>query len=60
MKDMGEAIGVGRTAYYKREKGDIKISVDEFSKFLDVLGISQSKAGIFFTNDVPKRELVNR
>ena len=53
------AIGVTRATYHKKENGKIKISVEEFSIILDVLGISQSEAGNFFCLDVPVRELIN-
>lgn len=53
---MAKAIGVTRPTYYKKENGAIKISVEEFFIFLDVLGIPPSEAGNFFTQNVPKRE----
>lgn len=56
--EMAKAIGVVRSTYHKKENGDIKISVEEFSKILDVLEIPQSDAGIFFDLNVPKRELI--
>lgn len=57
-EEMAKAIGVTRTTYYKKETGNIKISVEEFSVLLDVLGIPQDQAGIFFTLKVPDWEQV--
>lgn len=51
---MAEVLGVTRTTYYKKENGDIKISVEEFSKILDALDIPKKDAGIFFTHKVPE------
>ncbi len=56
-KEMAEALGVGRTTYYKKENGDIKISVEEFAIILKELGIPQRKAGIFFVKDVDDWEI---
>lgn len=56
-KRMAEVLGIARTTYYKKENGDIKISVEEFAAILKELGIPQSQAGIFFERDVPEREL---
>lgn len=59
-KEMAEALGVGRTTYYKKENGDIKISVEEFAIILKELGIPQRKAGIFFVKDVDDWEIAWR
>ncbi|WP_150284130.1 helix-turn-helix transcriptional regulator [Rummeliibacillus sp. TYF-LIM-RU47] len=55
-EEMAKAIGVTRTTYYKKENGDIRITVDEFSKLLETMGISKNEAGLFFTRNVPIRE----
>lgn len=52
-QEMAKAIGVTRTAYYKRENGDVKISVEEFSKLLEAMNIPKEEAGFFFTLTVP-------
>lgn len=54
--EVAKALGINRTSYYKKENGDIKISVEEFSTILTVLDIPHSEAGNFFTQKVPKRE----
>lgn len=56
---MANAIGVTRPTYHKKENGDIKISVEEFYTFLEVMGIPLNEAGNFFKQDVPKRELIS-
>lgn len=53
---IAQALGVVRSTYHKKENGDIKISVEEFSTILDVLDIPQIEAGVFFSQNVPKRE----
>lgn len=55
-EEMAKALGLNRTSYYKKEKGDIKISVEEFSVILETLGIPYEQAGDFFTVNVAKRE----
>jgi transcriptional regulator with XRE-family HTH domain len=55
-EEMAQALNINRTSYYKKENGDIKISVEEFAKILEVLGIPQTEAGNFFGINVPKRE----
>lgn len=54
---MAQALGITRSTYYKKENGDIKISVEEFSVILKTLGIPYKEAGNFFTHNVPEREL---
>lgn len=58
-EEMASALGISRNAYYKKETGRIKISVEEFSVIMNTLGIPSDNAGIFFTFDVPKRELIS-
>jgi transcriptional regulator with XRE-family HTH domain len=55
-EEMAKALGVTRPTYYKKESGQIKISVDEFATILDTLGIPHQEAGNFFKRFVPKRE----
>jgi transcriptional regulator with XRE-family HTH domain len=50
---MAQALGITRGTYHKKENGDIKISVEEFSIILDTLGIPYEEAGNFFTLKVP-------
>lgn len=57
-EEIAHALNINRTSYYKKENGDIKISVEEFAKILDVLGIPQTAAGNFFDQNVPEREQV--
>lgn len=57
-QEMAKALGISRNAYYKKESGRIKITVEEFSVIMDKLGIPSKNAGIFFTFDVPERELI--
>lgn len=53
---VAQALGINRSSYHKKENGDIKISVTEFSTILSLLGIPANEAGNFFTQDVPERE----
>ncbi|WP_158630194.1 helix-turn-helix domain-containing protein [Cohnella sp. AR92] len=53
---MAETLNINRSSYHKKENGNIKISVEEFGKILEVLGIPQTEAGIFFTLSFPERE----
>ncbi|MEV2910829.1 helix-turn-helix transcriptional regulator [Paenibacillus larvae] len=55
-KQMASALGINRSSYYKKESGRIKISIEEFSIILDVLGISCNEVGNFFAKKVPIRE----
>lgn len=57
-QEMANALGITANAYYKKESGMNNISVEEFGVIIDRLGIPSSKAGIFFTFDVPEREQV--
>lgn len=57
-EEMAKAIGVTRPTYHKKENGLIKISVEEFSILLNVMGIPPSEAGNFFTHNVPERERI--
>lgn len=51
---MAKMLGMNHTSYWKRENGKVQISVEEFIKILEVMGIPQSEAGNFFTNSVPE------
>lgn len=53
---IADALGITRSTYHKKENGRIKISVEEFSIILEIMGIPQDEAGVFFTSIVPKRE----
>jgi len=55
-KEMGEALGIGANAYYRKENGDRNITVEEFGIILKKLGIPEKNAGIFFTFNVPEWE----
>ncbi len=54
--DVAKALGINRSSYYKKENGDIKISVNEFSTILTTLKIPANEAGNFFVHEVPERE----
>ena len=53
---MAKLLGMNHTSYWKRENGKVPISVEEFIKMLEVMGIPQSEAGNFFTDNVANRE----
>lgn len=53
---VAEALNISRSTYHKKEKGKLKIGVDEFARILDVLGIPPSEVPNFFVPDVPDRE----
>ena len=57
-EEMAKALGVTRTTYYKKENGDIRISVEEFSTILNKLGIPDDEVVNFFKVKVPEREQV--
>lgn len=50
---MAKLLGMNHTSYWKRENGKVSISVEEFIKMLEVMGIPQNEASNFFTNNVP-------
>lgn len=54
--EMAEALNVSRSSYAKRESGDVKISVDEFTIIINKLGIPEKEAINFFAFNVPERE----
>ncbi|HLR92343.1 MAG TPA: helix-turn-helix transcriptional regulator [Atopostipes sp.] len=57
-QEMADALGLNRSSYVKRESGDVKISVDEFSIILNRLGIPESEVANFFIHNVPIRERI--
>lgn len=57
-EEMAKLLGMNHTSYWKRENGKVAISVEEFIKMLEVMGIPQSEAGNFFTDKVANREQI--
>ena len=56
-EEMAQKMGwSSRGPYTKRESGDIDIGVNEFLKIIAILGYSKEQAGIFFKDEVPKKE----
>lgn len=48
--DMARDLGMSTSSYASKERGDTKITVDEFSDILKVLNLHE--VGIFFVSDV--------
>lgn len=55
-EDVANALGVTRSWYALKENGKRNITLEEFSKILDVLGYDGSDVHIFFKLNVAKRE----
>lgn len=55
-QDLADALGISRTAYWKKESGDSDIGLEQFLKILQILGLSKQDLPIFFANNVDKRE----
>lgn len=53
---IASALNISRSYYHKKETGKAKMTVDEFGKVLDVLGIPECEVVNFFTREVPERE----
>lgn len=53
---MAAALKINRSSYHKKENGDIKISVEEFTTIIETLGIPENEVLNFFNFNVPKRE----
>lgn len=53
---VASALNISRSYYHKKETGKAKITVEEFGKILDVLGIPEREIVNFFTHEVPDRE----
>jgi len=55
-EEVASALNISRSYYHKKETGKAKMTVDEFGKVVEVLGIPESEIINFFTRNVPKRE----
>lgn len=55
-EEVAAALNISRSYYHKKETGKAKMTVDEFGKVVEVLGIPESEIINFFTRNVPKRE----
>lgn len=55
-EEMASALNISRSYYHKKETGKAKMTVDEFGKAVEVLGIPESEIINFFTLNVPERE----
>lgn len=53
---VASALNISRSYYHKKETGKAKMTVDEFGKVIEVLGIPESEIINFFTPNVPERE----
>ncbi|WP_294583005.1 helix-turn-helix transcriptional regulator [uncultured Staphylococcus sp.] len=54
VRDMADKMSMTPGTYSKKENGHIRITVDELAKLIDILGLSESECGIFFTHKVAK------
>lgn len=57
--EFAKRLGMSRSAYAKRESGEVDISVEDLSNIMDALGYDASKVSIFFTPSVRNRERNN-
>jgi len=48
---VASALNISRSYYHKKETGKAKITVEEFGKILDVLGIPEHEIVNFFTRE---------
>jgi Uncharacterized protein conserved in bacteria len=55
-EEVASALNISRSYYHKKETGKAKMTVDEFGRVVEVLGIPESEIINFFTRSVPKRE----
>ena len=47
-QEMGDALGISKSTYSKKENGKIPITVEDFSIISKKLGIPKEKISIFF------------
>ena len=52
------ALKISRSYYHKKETGKAKMTVNEFAKVIEVLGIPETEIINFFKRKVPKREQI--
>lgn len=55
-EEVASALNISRSYYHKKETGKAKMTVDEFAKVVEILGIPESEIIYFFTRKVPVRE----
>jgi len=55
-EEVAAALNISRSYYHKKETGKAKMTVDEFGKVVEVLGIPETEIINFFTRKVPNRE----
>jgi transcriptional regulator with XRE-family HTH domain len=55
-EEIASALNISRSYYHKKETGKAKMTVEEFAKVVEVLGIPENEIRNFFTLNVPKRE----
>lgn len=55
-EEVASALSISRSYYHKKETGKAKMTVDEFGRVVEVLGIPESEIINFFIRKVPERE----
>lgn len=55
-EEVAAALNISRSYYHKKETGKAKMTVEEFGKVIEFLGIPESEIINFFTRIVPERE----
>lgn len=55
-EEVASALNISRSYYHKKETGKAKMTVDEFGKVVEVLGIPETEIINFFSRNVPERE----
>lgn len=53
-QDLADALGISRTAYWKKESGDSDIGLEQFLKILQILGLSKQDLPIFLQTMLTK------
>lgn len=56
-EEMAQKLGMERTSYWKRERGDVKLTVEEFVEILKVFEMTKEDMLIFFNHNVPEKQL---
>lgn len=57
-EDIANALGITRSWYARKENGQVKLGIEEFTKIIETLGYDSSDVHIFFRLNVAKRERV--
>lgn len=59
VEEMGEALGITKGAYSKKENGKLPVTVEDFTLISTKLGVPPERINIFFSLNVSKMETTN-